>query len=295
MKKHLLPGIAVLCLATFSFAQTDTVFYHTGKVRSQYGTGGAQMTPDQSKCVTRFTPNIPYPCKLVRLTSWFRNCLNPSQFNWVAFTDPTGAAAGPGNTPAYMSTNNFVNPAQGGIQDSAYMATIDLTSKNIILTSGDVYAGVTEHFQSNPFIGAGLDTANMSGTDRQWVNSLGTWYKVVNWIFADAAWAQTAYFVPVTATEVGEMNADISTVNVFPQPASTEAFVSFHLKQNAEVTVGIYNEMGQKVMQDPLANSSQSSGDHSFEIPVRALSAGIYFVRLESNDQRVTQKLVVVK
>ena len=75
MKKQLLSIFVSFIIAEVSFAQMDTVFYHTSQFTSQYGTGGGQPTVDFYKYATRFTPSIPYPCKLVKMKAWFRNCL----------------------------------------------------------------------------------------------------------------------------------------------------------------------------------------------------------------------------
>ena len=293
MRKNLLSFFIVSSLLATSFAQTSAVQYHTNHFTSQYGTSGGQIQPDYSKIVVRFTPTIPYPCKLVKMKAWFRNCLNPSQYNWVAFLEPTGAAAGPGNTPTFLSTGNYMNKAQGGAQDSAYVDSLDLTSQNIILTAGDVYAGVTEHLQTNPFIGIAVDTANTSTPDRNWVFS-GGWYKAVNWIFADASWGITAYFAPYV-TSVAEENTVFSSVEVFPQPASSEATISYDLKENSIVSISVYNQVGEKALENVVNNENQSAGNYSVKFPVSELAGGIYFVRLESNGAQIVKKLVVIK
>ena len=294
MKKQLLSIFVMFCLVSASFGQSTPVQYHTTHFTSQYGTAGAQPMVDHSKIVARFTPTIPYPCKLVKLKAWFRNCLNPSQFNWVAFLDASGAANGPQTpAPTYLSTANFKNPAQGGVQDMAYADSIDLTSQNIILTAGDVYAGVTEHLQINPFIGVAVDTDNVSTPDRNWVYS-GAWYKAVNWIFADASWGITAYFAP-TVTDVEEGSSAFSAVGIFPQPASTEATVSYEVKENTSVSISVLNSVGEKVMTNILDKENQSAGNYAVSFPVSSLSNGIYFVRLESNGAQTVKKLVVIR
>ena len=294
MKKQLLPVFASILLVGAAFAQTP-VQYHTNNMASQYGTSGAQPMVDHSKIVARFTPTIPYPCKLVKMKAWFRNCLNPSQFNWVAFLDPSGAATGPAtSTPSYISTGNYTNPAQGGIQDKAYADSIDLTSQNIILTSGDVYAGVTEHLQINPFIGIAVDPTNASTSDRNWVYS-GAWYKAVNWIFADASWGITAYFTPTTATSAEELTVEATAVEVFPQPANSEATVAYELKENANVSINVFNQVGERVISNIVNNESQSAGEHFVPFSVNGLAGGIYFVRLEMNGALIVKKMVVIK
>ena len=294
MRKNLFALFTALSLLATSFAQTSSVQYHTNHFTSQYGTSGAQPQTDNSKIVVRFTPTIPYPCKLVKLKAWFRNCLNPSQINWVAFLEPTGSANGPvNNTPTFLSTGNYVNKAAGGAQDSAYADSLDLTSQNIILTSGDVYAGVTEHLQTNPFIGIAVDTANTSTPDRNWVYS-GAWYKAVNWIFADASWGITAVFVPYV-TSVEEENTVFSSVEVFPQPASDIATITYDLKENSSVSISVYNQVGEKAMENVVNKENQAAGNYSVKFPVTELAGGIYFVRLESNGAQIVKKLVVMK
>lgn len=293
MKKQLLSAFILSVLVISAFAQTK-VQYHTNKFTSQYGTSGMVPSTDFSKIVTRFTPTIAYPCKLVKMKAWFRNSLNPSKFNWVVYLDPTGAAAGPGNTPFYLSTTNNINPAAGGVADSAYVDSVDLTSKNIVLTSGDVYAGVTEHFQTNPFIGITQDVTNTSTADRHWVYS-GAWYQAVNWVFANASWGITAYFSPTTATYVDEVPALFNAVEVFPQPASSEATLNYLLSENATVSISLLNAVGEAVDMKVINAEDQPAGEYSVQFPVSQLAGGIYFIRLEANNTAVMKKLVVVK
>jgi len=292
LKQLFLAG-TFLVLPFFSYSQTDTVFYHTNHFTSQYGSGGAQPSADFMKYATRFTPSIPYPCKLVKLKAWFRNCTNPSQFNWVAFLEPNGTATGPTGAPTYISTGNFTNPAQGGVTDSAYADSVDVTSQNIVLNSGDVYAGVTEHLQTNPFIGIAIDTANNFGTDRAWIYN-GSWVKMISWAFIDGEWGITAYFVPVPIA-VNELSNIFSSVEVYPQPANSIAAISYELKENSSVSISVYNQIGGKVMANILNNENQSSGNYSIPFSVADLTCGIYFVKIETDFGQVIRKLAVIK
>ncbi len=294
MKKRLLALFVIGFLVKASYAQTDSVFYHHSKFKSQYGASGGYPSMDYYRYATRFTPPY-YPAQLVGLKAWFRNAANPSSFKTVVYKDPSGAKNGPvSSTPDYISANAINNPATGGFTDSAYSYYDDLTSQNIIVAAGDVYAGVTQHPNTNGFVGAAIDTSNALGTqDRPWAY-YGVWAKMVSYCFVDGEWGFTAYFKH-TATSVNELNNTLASVDVFPQPAREDAYVSYELKENASVSISVMNSVGEMAILNVVSKESQSAGNYTVSIPVGELSNGIYFVRLETNGAQTVKKLVVIR
>src|ERR1051326_2010233 len=293
MKKVLL-SFFILASVSLSFAQTDSVYYHHSVFTSQYGSNGAYPSTDYYRYVTRFTPPY-YPAQLVGVKCWFRNAGNPSQFKTVVYKDPTGGKTGPtSNNPDYISAAPITNPAQGGVTDSAYSYFDNLTSKNILVTAGDVYAVATQYLQTNGFLGIAIDTSNALGSqDRPWVFT-GSWTKMINWAFINGEWGITAYFIPSTVS-AEDMSVNNFSVAVFPQPATDEANVAYELKENSSMNISLYNSLGEKVISNIEQNEDKAAGNYLTTFDVSDLPSGIYFVKLEIGNEQVVKKLSVVK
>ena len=289
----LLYSVLFAILTLSSFAQIDSVYYHDYSFESQYGTSGAQPYADYSRIVTRFTPPY-YPAQLVGIKAWFRNSLNPSSFNWVVYIDTAATATGPIGAPAYFSSIGYNNPAAGGVTDSAYSAYTDITSQNIIVNSGDVYAGVTEHLMINPFIGIAADDTTTFPSNRFWVYASLGWTQALNWTFTNEGWGINAYFTLVTTGINSTEFSNTSSLNIYPTPSKSNATISYNLKVDALVSLIVYNAFGKEeiVLSE---NEKQNQGTHNIQINTEKLSSGIYFCHLISGNDLSVKKLVIIK
>ncbi|SHI88281.1 Por secretion system C-terminal sorting domain-containing protein [Hymenobacter daecheongensis DSM 21074] len=76
-----------------------------------------------------------------------------------------------------------------------------------------------------------------------------------------------------------------------PNPANTQATVSYQLPAPAPVTVTVTNLLGATVRTLPAAR--QSAGPHSLQVPIADLANGVYLLRLTTGEQTQTRRLVV--
>ena len=72
----------------------------------------------------------------------------------------------------------------------------------------------------------------------------------------------------------------------------------FALPRETRVSLGVYDVSGRRVRQ--LASGAEAAGDHAIgwnlrDEAGRAVSAGLYFARLETEGQVLTQKLATVR
>ena len=89
-----------------------------------------------------------------------------------------------------------------------------------------------------------------------------------------------------------EEAAGISDLFVFPNPAQEHAIVSFSLKENEPVSIGVFDVTGRKVQ--AVLEENLSAGEHKFDIPFGGkLKAGMYFITLIVNNHVLSQKLIV--
>jgi len=81
-------------------------------------------------------------------------------------------------------------------------------------------------------------------------------------------------------------------LQVFPNPFSREATVSFTIHDRYKTGLGFYDMVGKEII--PVANTANlAPGTYSFPLNRNTLSQGVYFVRLEVNGYTVTKKVIV--
>ena len=80
--------------------------------------------------------------------------------------------------------------------------------------------------------------------------------------------------------------------NVMPNPASKEAVLTFDMKESGTLTAGLYNAIGQKVVD--FGSSQYPQGSFSKEISLSGIAKGTYVVKLQT-DRAITAKLIVVE
>jgi hypothetical protein len=94
----------------------------------------------------------------------------------------------------------------------------------------------------------------------------------------------------VTETETTTFDPGM---NLYPNPATAEANLSFYLaNETAEATISVYNMQGQEVAKKTLKNAQ---GHINHTINTNELSAGMYVISLQNGANREVKKLVVTK
>lgn len=91
-------------------------------------------------------------------------------------------------------------------------------------------------------------------------------------------------------------NEDPSGIHLFqnyPNPFNPETTISFQLEKPTELSLEIYTIEGRLVQ--TLANSRYLSGTHSIRFDASSLSSGMYFYRLQTENQSLTKRLVLIK
>lgn len=92
---------------------------------------------------------------------------------------------------------------------------------------------------------------------------------------------------------VANVSAGIEGVRLFPNPANQEAYLGFSLKQSSNVQVQVYDELGRMVYNSPAQN--MGSGNQQITINTSNFAAGVYNVKLQTENGTVTQRLAVVR
>ncbi len=74
----------------------------------------------------------------------------------------------------------------------------------------------------------------------------------------------------------------LGTINVSPNPVSSSASFNFTLQNSSDVTISIFNMMGEEV--STKTNSTEAAGNHTYTVDVTSLPAGSYIYRVVAGD-----------
>jgi len=84
-----------------------------------------------------------------------------------------------------------------------------------------------------------------------------------------------------------------SILQNYPNPFNPTTTISYDIKFTAKVKLTVYNAKGELVQ--TLTNSIQTAGNHKINFDASNLNSGIYFYKLEMNDQSFVNKMLLCK
>lgn len=102
-------------------------------------------------------------------------------------------------------------------------------------------------------------------------------------------YTEDAVFVASVAQEQNEFGL---SKNV-PNPARTTATIRYTLPTTTDVTLTLYNVLGQEVA--TLVDGSKSPGQHQVQMDASELSSGVYFYRINAGSYTKSRKMTVVQ
>jgi hypothetical protein len=86
---------------------------------------------------------------------------------------------------------------------------------------------------------------------------------------------------------------EVRGIEVCPNPAKSLTAIHYSLSRNNRVSLQLYDISGKLIK--TLINESKVAGNYSLTMNTKGLSAGIYFLLLETESKRIVERLVVVK
>jgi hypothetical protein len=102
----------------------------------------------------------------------------------------------------------------------------------------------------------------------------------------------------VMGNGVYEIRYNCFSLEIYPNPSSGITDIRYRipignrqLAVGSQVELSIYNIQGQKIM--TLIDEEQQQGEHIIQFDTSQIPAGIYFIRLHSDDAVMTRKLIV--
>lgn len=116
--------------------------------------------------------------------------------------------------------------------------------------------------------------------------------------FSECAWIYN--LVDITSHVVTGINPtgetparDFKLAQNYPNPFNPSTTINFNLPRPTEVTLEVFNNLGQKVT--TLVNGRLNAGDHEVKFEGNNLSSGIYFYRLTTDNFSQKRKMVLLK
>jgi hypothetical protein len=278
---HIVCVIKICCLffGHCAFAQQDSIHYHDNSFESQWGgsNGG-----DNLQWSVRFTPPY-YPAKLTGLRAYFRNGDAGSTFRWIVYENTTGNPVG-GVALKYFAPTPTANPSGLGQINVSYGEYVNLTAENIIVNSGDLYAGITQT-SGWPGIARDIDPPSPGLADRNWY--MTDIFSIISWSLFGANNGNlgiTAFFDPVS-TEIHSTKS-LSEVKIFPNPASELILIDFG-SLNGSSQVDMFDMSGRQV----LTSFAKNQQGNINKLDVSILDPGLYILSI-SNGGQVLKRLI---
>ncbi|HZV70548.1 MAG TPA: T9SS type A sorting domain-containing protein [Saprospiraceae bacterium] len=97
---------------------------------------------------------------------------------------------------------------------------------------------------------------------------------------------------PEDITGITEEKVVLSSATIYPNPANSKITLAINLSQSANVTISIYDVTGKEVVFVP--NQWLDAGTHNQEIDVDELTQGLYVVKINTDHNFITQKLLLI-
>jgi hypothetical protein len=145
------------------------------------------------------------------------------------------------------------------------------------------------HFQKWPLLGVSgpaPDFGPVAETYYGELDSLKSWINTrLTWLDANIPGLCTPEVLGVSETSISR------TVKCYPNPANDSFTVEYYLSAAGEVSLRLFNSLGQQALQS--SRGIQSPGQHAFRFETDVLTPGVYILKIESGEEVVTGKIVI--
>ena len=88
-------------------------------------------------------------------------------------------------------------------------------------------------------------------------------------------------------------NSPNINIHIFPNPTSNITQIEYELPQATDVKIQLINALGQPT--ETLRNERQTSGTHYLNLSTEKLNSGLYFIEIQTNNQKYIKKFLVCR
>lgn len=131
------------------------------------------------------------------------------------------------------------------------------------------------------------------------INQLTTGQPVVVWAETDASSEKTALQIRLLLASPNDVDESQLSLDKYileqnyPNPFNPSTTISFTIPDDQQAVLKVYNSIGEEVT--TLVNTKMSKGTHKINFDAKGLSSGLYFYRLESGNQILVRKMILLK
>lgn len=202
----------------------------------------------------------------------------------------------------------LISGSQGKIlKNTDYIVPVELTSFAASSERSTVYLNWTTQTELN---NSGFEIYRMThGTDWKklsFISGFGNSTEPKDYLYIDKDVKNGNYFYRLKQIDYNGSSEYSDIINVvvnsptlysleqnFPNPFNPSTTISFVLPESAEVTLTIYNTLGQKVAE--LVNTTLESGRYSYVWRAENFPNGTYIYELRANDFKLFKKMILLK
>ena len=115
-----------------------------------------------------------------------------------------------------------------------------------------------------------------------------------SWVNFDMVRINANHDVIPTSVSGTNMKPDVfSLAQNYPNPFNPSTDILYTLKNSGKVRLSVYDILGREVA--VLTNAIQNAGQHQVKFLASGLSSGIYFYKLQANNEVITKKMMLLK
>ncbi|MCK5131119.1 MAG: T9SS type A sorting domain-containing protein [Candidatus Sabulitectum sp.] len=100
-------------------------------------------------------------------------------------------------------------------------------------------------------------------------------------------------FLETTAIEQSSPAPIVSSFSAYPNPVSSLSTIQYNLLEQSHVTIEVFDISGRPMR--TVQDGFEQKGEHSFLFQTAELPAGVYMLRLASDSQTITQRIVIAR
>lgn len=224
-----------------------------------------------------FEPPV-YPVTLESVEMYFLedgDTLTPLTTGYqVAVYDQIGAAP----------LDSFAVPAASALEQKWQSHPI---ASQPVFTSGGFYVG---WFMGGPGVAIGTESIGPK-SQRAFEILGGSWAPYRSGLNQEVYIRATVSFPCSLFVNTPDLAPEAISLRAYPNPADQFANISYELPNNGDVQISVIDINGRQMLKKDFAN--MNAGEFKFSFNTSEMADGLYFVRLESQGQVLTQRLIV--
>jgi hypothetical protein len=93
---------------------------------------------------------------------------------------------------------------------------------------------------------------------------------------------------------IDENTNNTSGLSCNPNPANGFSHISFNLNKSTDVSLKLIDLNG-KVVENIINNQNKKEGEYNVLINMAKYAAGVYYLSLTTDKERLTEKIVIIK